>query len=617
MANDQPALELEPSEQQPVAAGTGADPSHHPSEPGVTLGGTPDHALGIQADAALRVMHAMQEGGSATAGGSGLQGFVGEQILPLLALLRVEMEPKEAPLRPADRALASTYARLLNELAALQMRIVNDGMTHGALSPADAGARLRLVLFLKEALARHLWRLYQAEPTGFWRETYRALQLAEGMAVASAPAAPSECDAFPGVASVETLFARIAVLASSDVYSLRRGEIRGLAQWLQQRPLKCNDGMRLPDDEGRARIRLTLNEDRPPSLIMGESPRDANTRYVDLGPVLDALDSDPEGLLVPEARRTGASSLLQRLRRRWIVPPARQFKREPADFGPLITATGLRAVRAMMRADLAYQRTVTELDLDLLPGGLFAPESSDPAQLPAILVFGGTATLDPQGAARHNGDGPPTGTEVHHLSGRELERIMRAWESALGAVDTPTADAEPADADGQLQTRPTVSWLKNVGAGGCCLHLQSPSDTIICGNLIALRITEQERTLWPLGIIRWLRYEGTDGVTVGVQYLSQNSALTEISVDDADTGLRTTQPGLFFHEYGRGGAAILLESPGTLAPGASIRFSIGSQQHAATLTAIRPEGHALWRADFVPIDGPSDRADPARIHGRN
>jgi cyclic-di-GMP-binding protein len=593
MVEYQPMSEFDRSEPEPTRPGVSAKRILEPDELRRAAGDGSASTLETQADAALRAVRAVREMGCDAADLPGLADIVDDQVSPVLSLLGARLEQREAPLAREDHAFAKTYATLLSELANLHLSGFCAGPETGAAGVTQAGPHLRRALALSHALSLHLWRLYQAEPDGFWHQVHLALQVAERLNLASETPAAAERGRMPGIASVRTVVARIAVLASSDVYALQRREMPRLAQWLQELPLSCVEEAPQQGDEGRTLIRLTLDEDRPPSLIMGESPRDANTRYVDLNPVLEALGSDPEGLLPPGVSQAGPGSLSQRLRRRWIVPPARRFQREPADFGPLITVTGLHAIRAMIRADLAYQRTVTELDLDLFPGVLFAPEDNDPAHLPAILILGAPGARDPQSRLSTNGGDPPAATEVCHFSGRQLERVIRTWESALDAVDIQSA--EPAETPGDSRTRPTVGWLKNVGAGGCCLHLQSPADTIFCGNLTAIRITEQERTFWPLGIIRWLRFDDADSVTVGVQYLSHNSLLTEVSPYEG-----ATQPGLFFQEYGKENSAILLDSPGALVPRARIRFNIGNVQHNVTVTSVRPEGHALWRVEFLP-----------------
>ncbi len=572
-----------------------ADHASPASEPlGAPLDSHSAHEPGAQGEAALRAVRAIKIMGFDEADLPGLADIVDDQALPVLGLIGAQLEQKEAPLALEDQSLAAIYMTLSHSLATLHLRLVDEGLARGALSVVDAGPRLRRALALSYTLSRHLWHLYQAEPEGFWRQVHHALQLAERLGAASAPPTEAERRRIPGVASVEALVARISVLASSDVYALRRGDALRLSQWLENLPLECVEAVPSSGSAEKALIRLALDEDRPPSLIVGDVLSDASIRYVDLSAVLTALDSNPEELMAPGAAQARSVRLDQRLRRRWVVPPMRQFRREPADFGPLITATGLPSIHAMIRADLGYQRALTDLDSDLLPGGLFAPEGGDPPQVSALLSMGGPGSIGPANRVSPNGEGPTTGTEIRHLSGRELQRVMRVWESAMRALDTASADSATAEKD----AHPTVSWLKNVGAGGCCLHLQSPADTIACGNLIAIRVTEQERTLWPLGVIRWLRYDDADGVTVGVQYLSQNCVPTEIRRDDSGTDGPGMQPGLFLQEYGRGNTAILLQDSGTLGADQRIRFTLGGVEYTATLDSVRPESQTFWRVCF-------------------
>jgi len=394
----------------------------------------------------------------------------------------------------------------------------------------------------------------------------------------------------------EATVARIAVLASTDVYALHRDEAGLLAQWLRAIPLRCvEDTAAGRDDQDGPILRLELNVDRPPSLQMGRDAPAPSVRYIELGPVVAALRFNPPAPAEPAAPQNAIDSIDRRLRRRWVVPLMRQFKREPADRGPLVTATGLKGIHTMIRADYRAPRLVTGVDSDLMPGAFLAAANDNPSGIPAIFSVGVPGGGNEARPALNAGFVEPR--EILRLSPRRLERLHAVWESAVRGFD----DRVPEFAEDGSEVLPgaTVAWMKNVGAGGCCLLLQSPVDTIYSGNLIAIRIAEEESISWQLGVICWLRYDDPDSATVGVQYLTQSCVPVDIRSVAAGEGVADgSHPALFFHKRGKSGAGCLLFAPGVLPAGVRVTFSIGATRHSVMLETVHPKGHAFNRAEF-------------------
>ncbi len=522
----------------------------------------------------------------------GLSVVCTRRVFPMLPVFSAPMERLQGPLARADQLLVMNFATLLRDLAGVHLRLVEAQREQVS---AHVGWHLRRAVYLSQMLSLHLWRLYQTEDHGFWLQLHRALSLAERLGVNAEP--PGDQERMPGYepASVEATVARIAVLASTDVYALYRGEASLLTQWLSTIPLRCVDTAAGRDDQDGPILRLVLSVDRPPSLQMGQDAPAPSVRYVELGPVIAALRFNPPASANAAAPQNATDSIERRLRRRWVVPLMRQFKREPADRGPLVTATGLKGIHTMIRADYRAPRLVTGVDSDLMPGAFLAAANDNPSGIPAIFGVGAPGGGNETRPVVNADSVEPR--EIQRLSPRRLERLHTVWDSAVRGFD----DRVPEYAEDGSEVLPgaTVTWMKNVGAGGCCLLLQSPVDTIYSGNLIAIRTAEEERINWQLGVIRWLRFDDPDSATVGVQYLTQSCVPVDIrSVAPGEGTADGSHPALFFHKRGKSGAGCLLFAPGALPAGVRVTFSIGATRHSVMLETVHPESHAFNRAEF-------------------
>jgi len=541
----------------------------------------------------------------------GLVGVLDQRVFPVLAILCKQVDKVPGPVAPSHRAMVADYASLLHELSTLYLRIVAEGLEQQLVRSDAAGPYLRKSVSLSQRLSLHLWRLYQAEPKGFWAQLHRALELAESLGAASEAPALDEAGIGYAPGSVERLFARIAVLASSDVYALRREEATLLDGWLEALPLRLTESVEHPGEGHRPLLRVELDLDRPPSLLMGQGDAAPGLRFIDLDPLIAALRFMPPK--VQDGETGGADDLGRRLQRRWVVPPMRQFKREPADMGPLVTVTGLHAIHRMIRADYRFRRSVTDVYSTILPGAYFAPESNDPDEIAAVFAVDGILeTTAPEVTFIGASEFEPR--EVQVLSSRKLERLRAVWDSAVRALDS--IGVEPVAEEEAVSSMATPGWLRNVGAGGCCLRLQAPDEAVSGGNLIAIRLANEERILWQAGVIRWLRYDEADTATVGVQYLAQACVPVDVFCLSAGDGVASgVQPGLFFRERGRPGAGSLLLSSEAFPAGVRVAFSIGNAKYNVMLESVRPESHVFSRADFTLLGNASTTA-PTGMLGR-
>jgi hypothetical protein len=495
-----------------------------------------------------------------------------------------------------DQPLAKAHAELLQELAISHLRLVEEGLDQERLSTPEIGRHLRRALVLIGCMCLQYWRLHEIQPEGTWRRIHRIVAVAQELGVISDPGTEDAGGLWFAPESIERVAARIGVLAAGHVWSLHPDEIETLAQWVQSLPVQCSDPSAAAGTmpETSARLWMSLDGDAPPSLIVGAPPtEDVSAQVIELQPVMASLRATPPK--APSDAQEGTEPLDRRLRKRWTVPLVTQFNEGPAHAGPIVAVTGLLESHALIHSDIHGKRSPSAVMSDLMPGGFFAASVDDPLGIPEVFRAG-LGYREARGAIDIGGKAPPVMQEVQWLSPRRLQHLVETWESTLrGGDDQPVAEAE---SDAAQNAMVTCAWLRNVGAGNVALLLQTPTRRLFSGSLLALRIADQEKILWKLGEVRWLRF-GSDGhVSLGAEYLAEACWPTQLHLIDHETPVDVVRPGFFFRDRGRPEVGVLLFAPHTFDLGARVAFDLFGKEYIVTLKAIRRVSHALSWGEF-------------------
>lgn len=480
------------------------------------------------------------------------------------------------------------------------MRLVEEGEQgedQRQPSAPNLGRDLRRALALTGSLCLHRWRLHQPEPKGTWYRIHRILAVAEQLGVVADPSA-EEAGGLPFVPdSIDRVAARIGVLASGRSGTQQPGEMETLAHWIQSVPVQCMavaDPGTMPDTTSR--LWMSLDGDEPPSLIAGAPPADdAGARVIELQPVLATLRAAPPK--AAPAAQPGTEPLDKRLRKRWAVPLATQFNDGPAHAGPLVAVTGLFESHELVHADIHCKRSTSGMMSDLMPGGFFAASVDDPLGIPDVFKAG-LGYREARDAMDVGGNAPPVLREVEWLSPRRFQHLVDTWESAAREVDEQSDAETGPDPVAHHNARLTPAWLRNVGAGNVSLLLQTSTHRLYSGSLLAIRMADQDKILWKLGLIRWLRF-GSDGhASLGAEYLADACWPTRLHLIDYETPVDVVEPGFFFRDRGRPEVGVLLFAPDTFHRGAHIKFDLFGKQYTVTLKSIRRISHALSLGEF-------------------
>ncbi len=512
---------------------------------------------------------------------------------PLLDRIEANLRQLPIPLGQRSQVLAAAYVELASEIGTASMRLVDEGIREQRIAATPAGQHLRHAMLMNGYQCLHFWRLYQPLPAGLWERIHRVLDVAERLRVAGEPAREYAGSHPLAPDSVTGLAARIAVLGSAGVFALRHGEIGSLARWLQPLRLTCLAEPPERIDPGAPLLRLWLDSDREPTLVSGHPTMTDNARFVDLQLVVDAIRAGPEATGQHGTWHPATTGLDQRLLNLWVVPPERRFSREPADGKPIVVVTGLREIHHLVGRDYRHERRKAARHRDDEPSE--KSDSDDPANALLHMLSdpdnAETFTLEPTDEPSHGNHGP------RYLVDRPPSQAGAAWQDAARGIDPRPPSARERGTEHNPQ--PISAQLWDVGAGGLCLHLNTPAQKIISGDLIAVRMEREAHVIWQLGMIRWLRHDEGGKIATGIQYLAPICIPADIHLHRPNRPLAPAQPGLFFRKAKRPDTGVLLFAPGNFKEGDRVLFRVFGEKHDVRLATVRPESHTFVRAEFA------------------
>jgi hypothetical protein len=193
------------------------------------------------------------------------------------------------------------------------------------------------------------------------------------------------------------------------------------------------------------------------------------------------------------------TNTLRNLMLAWAVMPKRRFSRLK-EHSQIIVAMGLSSIHYFVSGEIAFNGASAapecHSDLDIRPG---VPQFQDRAHFQAKTIRGQEGKLPDIWEVNYRiEEEPPTHTE---------RAVAHTTVGGMGIEPNHSAQ----------------SWkMVNVSAGGYCLLWDNPETTRAqVGELLGIREESDPDTFhWRLGVIRWLKFAGKQGLELGVQMLS-------------------------------------------------------------------------------------------------
>ena len=466
-------------------------------------------------------------------------------LLPLLPAIEKALRQHVLPLGRRSRERADTYAALLHALTIAHLLVVQertDGLTGHA---QRAVAPLQAAAVLAGTLTVHHGRLYQPPPAGHWLQLYSILRVAHVLGVTDAAGSSEQRYGPLETDRIDRLVARILTIGGTDTNALEIGEIDLLARWINRVPVACTSYPDPGASPDMPILHARLDLDQPPKLLRQPLPDDREGCYVALQSILRALREEPEKL-EPVPRADGRS-LAEQLLRQWSRPATRQHSRETTHDQQRLCLVGLNRIHDFLEHELdarraERQRVATEARQQDATRGDGDPPPLDAHRVGVFelsdnALHSDLALIENPDHARHDGDARP-------LNSGSPDVAASAWEDVSRGLEI---SHQPGPSRIPITKRsPPEHWhVDDIGAGGVRLRLENPRQSLLIGDLVALRPPDTRAGGWTIGVLRWIRFDSETATSIGVEYLA--TRCLPVRVQDYRSGrpAGSAHPGLF------------------------------------------------------------------------
>jgi hypothetical protein len=405
------------------------------------------------------------------------------------------------PLQTKTQRIANLATELYNEMALGYKIAIEDMLARNFLFHSRRSLTImlhRAVRYLNRVLLTS-YQIYAPSPQETWADLHRLYRYAESRRLHQSPVTDKEQVIRPKT-SITTAYVQALLLALATPYRLRQGEVNtvyaALEVWAHLAQLKPYSA-KANHDAALFVDHLGSNEEPSHLAFNHFQCDDRHCRLIDLQRLTDAVHEELElvagGTVTKMKHRLGNNltvDLLRRLNMTWGVPPKRAYIRNNRSLKAELVV-GLTAVHRALGLVSAL-RNITTVDNDPGPEALFRKASTFSSRVVAA----------------------------------ESDMDDDVWDMHK---PKPKAHAKP-ELTQQMaaKTPPLVmqSWQVHDESSGGFRIARQGSDTlgVQVGELIGIRPHgEADEANWNIGVVRWIRHSGPDGLEMGVQKLANEA----------------------------------------------------------------------------------------------
>ncbi len=401
------------------------------------------------------------------------------------------------------------------KVAELSRTIAAEMATGYRIILAEAGPAVRIpVRTLATATHRALrymgsilvntYQIYDQYPEEAWRDIHQLYRYAEVSGFLTTLVPDHEYTLIDEASSADA-YKQILLLALASPYRLRQGEVEqvygALERWAPHAQICA-----LADPcAAQALFMVVTNGDAPPTYRLPEGhAMESEARLIDTQGLANAIREDMiHGQAPGRGRTTVSPDIMRRLLLAWGMVPKRKFSRA-RKFSTVMVAMGLSSVHHFISAQTATRCGSSED----LTGSADTPQ----AQFPPLST---PAEFQSAAPAADAGKMP----DVWDL----IRPIPFGDKSASGPVHASEAKAS-------FRCQP---WkMANVSAGGYHLLWDNGSITNAqVGEIVCVQETDEHNLHgWSVGVVRWMKSVGREGLELGVQILAPNALSAAIAL---------------------------------------------------------------------------------------
>ncbi|WP_156782640.1 hypothetical protein [Acidihalobacter yilgarnensis] len=451
--------------------------------------------------------------------------LIRESAQAVLQHLARQFIARSLPLPPRGRKILRLLLRLHKELSTGYKLALRDASKGEALSS-------KLLTLATHRALRHMGlihlqaaQMYETEPAGMWHDIHLLYAFAEEHQLT---ANVVKDNTYHNIrqSSIAEAYLQIALLALTTPTTLRQGEAERLASFFEKTATLVSIDNQPVTDASNGVYLINLDLDRPPAYTtLTDIPAASSLRSIASDRLLTQLRAQLQGSATGLPGTQAAGILPPELARRLLLTLTQHAKRDfaRADRDERIyVAIGLDSIHRAIQADPERPTAHGE---SLKAAGL--PDMARSLKLQTISEHHRT----------HNAD--PTNYYDPNATSDDIWRLVvndALWDRNAPPQDT--ADFMPADSAADVDQNPPQEWahwrLLNASPGGYCISWEQPGPARSqVGELIALREREGRKTLWRIGLIRWMRNIPEQGLIIGIQLLAARSY--QITVHAAQT----------------------------------------------------------------------------------
>ena len=365
------------------------------------------------------------------------------------------------------------------------------------------------------------YQIYSLIPPGVWYNIHKLYEFSERKKIHTTNITDTEIP-HQKKTSIRDEYIRILLLSLSSPNHLYQGEVdnvfHNLEQWTDLAKLTTAAG-----NKDTEQVAVMLNSDEPPQHLKIERAviTDANFRIIDTSALLGMIDMEMQKenedkatntfILInkPEARLS--RDLLRRLRISWGMFSKRAYARKERNTRMEITI-GLSATH------VAILESVYNIN-----GGVDTHENDD-SQLIRLV---NAKTEYSSREVKSETDTSPDVWDMIYEQGK-LQMVPSGSSQTASYLSDESSTVYCT----------TDSWtLSNESAGGYCIKCSANcGNSTQVGELVGLKISNNIRDSWSLGIIRWMQNYGEGGVQIGGQFIGRGAIPVGISKAFGDEG---------------------------------------------------------------------------------
>jgi len=420
------------------------------------------------------------------------------------------------PLSKKANEILKLQQNILNELAVAYKIVIQETVNRdNQLSKKKLVTCVHHAMYYQVEQYITLAQVYSEPPQSFWKDLCQLYSIAEHFEL-SGLQIKNDISQANTKSSPKSIFIHACLLSLSNLHTYGHGEAEKISAYLSKATGQTKLVDRAPS-ESEYLFYINLALSKPVRLVIDEDiPMSSKNRYIDASELIKQLKEHSKDLenqheLAGTADHILNESLSKRLLKKITSKPIRASKRAVPAKGRLHVVMGMRDA------------------IEILQSGHTVIEETKPQTRNYELM-----STENTRVSRFYNDGHKDEENDYSVSSSSAWD----WVGHGNTVTDHNVESIKKSEEKAILNPVVQTWdISNASKGGYCLTSTNTSDyQAQVGDLILIRLEENLRDDWRLGVIRWMQSLSEQGVKMGIETIHGTVEAIEIidvhSVDD-------------------------------------------------------------------------------------